>query len=226
MSIFVDKNNYNPEYHARPPLKRSFPYLFLRFLVLAICLLFSKHPSDLWLWSKSMFLNRLKPLSYPIPWLTFDVIRMLEKIIKPGMNVFEYGSGHSTLFFAGHRMNVYSVEHDKYWYDLMVKKIQYSGIDNVTIYHGDCQEKYVNAIETCGIKNFDIILLDGIHRLNCLYKGLPYLKSGGYLIFDDTDFNWFKDIEIDVPKNWAKKVYSGYEPLAGGRSETTIWRKS
>ena len=40
------------------------------------------------------------PLIDKRPWISFGAILFLEKILKKDMQVYEYGSGGSTLFFA------------------------------------------------------------------------------------------------------------------------------
>lgn len=53
------------------------------------------------------------------PWITFDSLEFLNKIVKPQHSVFEYGSGSSSIWWltklnAG---NLHSVEHDKQWHN-------------------------------------------------------------------------------------------------------------
>ncbi len=49
---------------------------------------------------------------YGKPWLVFDAIHFLENWLKPGMRVFEYGSGVSTFFFAQRVAEVTNEERD------------------------------------------------------------------------------------------------------------------
>lgn len=61
------------------------------------------------------------------PWLVFSAIRMIEKISKRGMRVFEFGSGGSTLFFYDRGCTVISVEHDAEWFDRVSTNIKSEG---------------------------------------------------------------------------------------------------
>ena len=45
-------------------------------------------------------LSNNSPLESELPWIAFDAIKYLDKRILPGDQVFEYGSGGSTLYFA------------------------------------------------------------------------------------------------------------------------------
>jgi len=51
----------------------------------------------------------------PIPWYTYPAIDFAGKIIKSSYNVFEFGSGNSSLWFASKCSTIKSVEHDEKW---------------------------------------------------------------------------------------------------------------
>jgi SAM-dependent methyltransferase len=223
--MFEDLANYDPSYHARVPLKRDPLNLALRGGWIVLSLLFSRHPTDVVLWLRSLALNRTKPLTFPIPWLTFDAIREVRGFLRPGMKIFEFGSGHSTIWFARAGAEVYSVEDDHHWYTAVERKLREDRLDRAHLYYADNETDYVGAIDRSGEHAFDILFFDGSYRLQCLQEALPYLKPGGILVFDDSDFNWFDGKDFGVPSDWEKKVFRGWEPLSGGRSETIIWRK-
>lgn len=50
-----------------------------------------------------------------VPWITYPAFRQLQRIIKPDWRVFEYGCGGSSLWWAKHVAEVFSVEHDAAW---------------------------------------------------------------------------------------------------------------
>src|SRR5215510_13313424 len=62
-------------------------------------------------------LNGKTPLDLELPWFSYSAIDFLETFLKAEMNVFEYGSGGSTLFFSQRAAKVYSVEDNVKWYD-------------------------------------------------------------------------------------------------------------
>jgi len=53
--------------------------------------------------------------SNPIPWFTYPAIDFTEKIVRSNFNVFEFGSGNSSLWFSSRCSNIKSVEHDEKW---------------------------------------------------------------------------------------------------------------
>lgn len=67
----------------------------------------------------------------PIPWLTYPAIRALERIVKPGMKVFEFGTGYSTLWWSHHVAEVVGVEHSAEW----VQKVRDRCPSNVDLRH-------------------------------------------------------------------------------------------
>lgn len=50
-----------------------------------------------------------------VPYITYPALRQLRRIIRPEFRVFEYGSGGSSLWWAGQVREVISVEHDAGW---------------------------------------------------------------------------------------------------------------
>jgi hypothetical protein len=50
-----------------------------------------------------------------VPWITYPAFRQLQRVIKPGGKVFEYGCGGSSFWWASHAAEVTSVEHDAAW---------------------------------------------------------------------------------------------------------------
>ena len=51
----------------------------------------------------------------PVPWLTYPAFAMLDRLAQPGLRVFEFGCGHSSLWWARKASEVVSVDHDLAW---------------------------------------------------------------------------------------------------------------
>ena len=56
------------------------------------------------------------PLSDAVPWTTFKALRWLDRFAKPTHQVWEWGSGGSTVFLANRVGQLTSIEHDKGWH--------------------------------------------------------------------------------------------------------------
>ena len=67
----------------------------------------------------------------PLPWMNYAVIHFLEERLKGSLSLFEYGSGYSTLFFAGRVDTVVSVESDRDWFEALQSMCP----ENVTLIH-------------------------------------------------------------------------------------------
>ena len=222
MDMFQDKARFDPERDGKVPLRRS-PFALLARLVYTLAsMLASRHPLDSVRWIRSM-LQRRHPLRYAMPWITFDAFRAIEHLAKPGTRVFEFGSGHSTLYWAEKGVEIHSVEDDRGWHDLLAERI--SGMPNAHLYFEAAQDGYVSKIEHVG-GAFDVVVIDGSHRKACLAIAQEFVKPGGLLLVDNTDWHWFRDADTLVPDDWDKQIFGGWAPFIGHRSETTIWKNS
>ena len=67
----------------------------------------------------------------PAPWLSPTSILFFQKYLKKDMVGAEFGSGSSTLFLAPRIAKLYSVEHNKMWYEMISKQLEESNFSNV-----------------------------------------------------------------------------------------------
>lgn len=131
------------------------------------------------------------------PWIHQEVIKLLDQVIKKDTRILEFGSGYSTVYFSNLSDNVISIEHNKNWYEkikvLLDKKVIYilkeinyisKPPENKLFYKSENLESLLNINQPL---EFDIILIDGIDRVNCAYGSYQYLKNGGMLILDDSN---------------------------------------
>lgn len=120
------------------------------------------------------------------PWWNVKATRKVADFLaaRPGARVFEYGSGASTAWLARRAAEVVSVEHHPEWHAELAGLV--SGFDNVSLLHRSIEgDAYANAIgETEG--NYDLIVVDGRRRAECLEQALKRLKPGGIVLFDDS----------------------------------------
>lgn len=63
-------------------------------------------------------------LRHKLPWITFGAIDFLNDLNLAGQNVFEYGSGGSTLYWLNHGAKCVSIEHDEAWYTRLQTELQ------------------------------------------------------------------------------------------------------
>lgn len=197
-----------------------------------------------------MRVNTTRPVSSfekELPWISYGSLKFLEKRINKEMKVFEYGSGGSTIYFSRKVEQVISVEHNQEWYSSLKIKLKELGINNVKldlvfpekinslasraiksqsspIWENYDFTKYVNSINSYENNYFDLIVIDGRVRVECLKTSLIKLKSGGYLLFDNSERERYQN-ELEKLKIWV--CYKNYGPVVQeySFSETTIFRK-
>lgn len=66
-------------------------------------------------WQHSVVRQRSVNADGPVPWITYPALRLLERVVRPHFRVFEYGAGHSSLWWARRVREIVSVEHDPAW---------------------------------------------------------------------------------------------------------------
>lgn len=119
----------------------------------------------------------------PIPWYTYPAIAFLDQFDFSDKNVFEYGSGNSSRFWAKRARTIVSVEHDSDWY----LKINEMKSVNQTLMLKDNKSEYINSIDI-GAMAYDLIIIDGVYRLNCAKRAIDNLIQGGIIILDNSDW--------------------------------------
>jgi len=179
-------------------------------------------------------------MNKPAPWLSPTSILFFKKYLKSEMVGAEFGSGSSTLFFAPRISKLYSVEHNKEWYDLICNKLKESGLNNVDYrfvlqndkddfknasFHledsGDYEVRrdYVNyfrALNDIEDASLDFAIVDGRARTECCMEILPKIKKGGILILDNSERDRYYPV-FDKMKN--ESIYK----TTNGLTNTTFW---
>jgi hypothetical protein len=79
----------------------------------------------------------------PLPWFTFPAIAFLETLDVSDLNVLEWGSGHSTLWWASRAATVLSIEHDQSWYDRVRRDLKHMTTVELRLVRDD--EAYVRS---------------------------------------------------------------------------------
>ncbi|MFK8016457.1 MAG: FkbM family methyltransferase [Gammaproteobacteria bacterium] len=117
----------------------------------------------------------------PIPWMNYGAVSFLEQRLTDDLEVFEYGSGNSTIFIANLVKHITAVECDQGWSDY-VKGILPSNANVVFCAKGDAG--YVDSIAEQG-KPFDVVIVDAEERPRCLVNAADHLTDRGVVILDD-----------------------------------------
>ena len=194
---------------------------------------------------KYIFSWEKSPLDLEVPWLGFDVKNWLDKNLNKEMVVFEYGSGGSTLYYAKKVKKIISVEHDKYWYEVVKNKLAAGGLDNSEFhlchpepimnnepnlysstdenYQGMTFEKYVEKINAYPDNYFDLVVVDGRARTSCLKQVLSKVKDGGYVLLDNSERSEY-NLGIRLFDKFVVKIFFGPGFSNNTPCEARIWQ--
>lgn len=166
----------------------------------------------------------LTPDGEPLPWMNYTVIEQFEKRLTKDLIVFEYGSGFSTLFFAARVKSVDSIEYDPEWFEILKKKIP-SNVDVIFI-PKDVNGNYCRAIQQSG-KLYDVVIVDGRDRVNCVYKSIERLTGHGVIVLDDSDRERYKPaFEFIKSKGFKSLELTGLKPTGFEAYQTTIFYRA
>ena len=129
-----------------------------------------------------------------VPWISYDAQALLGRHLTPASRVLEFGSGMSTLWFADRAGAVVSVEHHAEWYAKVKAMLpQDAAID---------YRLATDPAAYCAVADepgFDLVLVDGRFRDQCVATGLKVLRPGGILYLDNSD-HALDDYDGDVPR--------------------------
>lgn len=159
--------------------------------------------------------------SRSIPWLTYPFLAFIQDRLNSDILLFEYGSGYSTLFWAGNLKRVFSVEHDLRWHEKMKSKLP----DNVVYKYASLDDNYVGSISETGVK-FDVIVIDGRKRVECALLAPNFLKMGGVIIWDNSlRIQYKKGIEFLEQEGFRHIDFTGLNPLGHVKTVTSVFYK-
>jgi hypothetical protein len=159
----------------------------------------------------------------PIPWYSYPAVEYLSQFDFSDRDVFEYGSGNSTLFWAARSKSVVTVEHDKAWHDT-IKASMPANVE-LRLRPETDPAVYANTIGEEGPQRlFDVIIDDASHRNRCAKVALPYLKPGGLFILDNSD--WFPNTAAWLRAQDLIQIdFCGFAPINHYTQATSIFMR-
>ena len=182
----------------------------------------------------------------PAPWIAPAATLFLDEWLNKDRKMAEFGSGFSTIFFAERVNEIVSIEHFKPWYDKVVEIFKNKSITNIDYrfipenvsdesidtslsesiseYDPDFKIKneytsYFQALSDKPEEYFDIILVDGRARTECVFSSLDKLKKGGLMVLDNSERSRYK-VVFNRLKSWESHTVSN------GLTDTSFWIKS
>jgi hypothetical protein len=171
-----------------------------------------------------------------------EEVEYIENLVNKDSKVFEWGSGGSTIYFYPLVHTYISVENIRLWYELVRQRLIMDKVQGITkrnnntiliyidersdyienkkgrgsIKDGVHLKKYVNSIDETNIDDFDLILIDGDVRANCLLKAIQYATENTTIILHD----YYK---YHDSYKWIEKNYKPERPIK--ESNMAVFRK-
>jgi SAM-dependent methyltransferase len=159
----------------------------------------------------------------PLPWVTYPFIQFISGRLKKNLEIFEFGSGNSTFYYADKVALVDSVENNEVWYE----KIKNTMPQNVKLFFCELENggdycKYAAKTNTV----YDMIIVDGRDRVNCCINCVKALKPGGVIVLDDSEReNYVPALEFLAEQGFRKIDFWGTAPIVNYLKCTTIFYK-
>ena len=157
----------------------------------------------------------------PLPWINYPAIDFLARHVKPDMSLFEYGCGHSTLWWATRVREVIACDHDQEW----VERIRPRAPNNVALRHVALEYGGDYCRVVAGYPGrFDIVVIDGRDRVNCARHAVTGLKPEGIIVWDNTDREEYRPgFEALAAAGFRRVEFTGMAPTLNERLETSIF---
>ena len=157
-----------------------------------------------------------------IPWFTYSSIDFISTRLNDNHVVFEYGSGNSTIWFSRKVHKITSIEHNKKWYLKIKEKILMQ--PNVIYLMKEIETgEYQNEILNYN-KEFDIIVIDGEQRNECIINSLQALKDDGIIIWDNSDrLDYIEGYNFLFSNGFKKIDFWGLVPINPAKVCTSIF---
>jgi predicted O-methyltransferase YrrM len=125
------------------------------------------------------------------PWFTKPFLDILATWDLSNADIFEWGAGHSTIWYATKCKSLISVETNKEFYISVKERLIEKNLTNVEFFNFcvDVPEeapKYVSIIDR-NDKKYDYVSIDGSLRNECGVTCVKHLKPGSIVILDNAN---------------------------------------
>jgi len=157
----------------------------------------------------------------PIPWISYPALHFLETRTRPDMEVFEFGSGYSTLWWATRVKKVIACESDAGWH-AQVQKLAPKNVELVL----SAIDEYPGIIARRP-EAFDVVVIDGGDRVRAAESAVAALNRSGVILWDNTDRpEYQRGLELLREQGFARIPFVGPGPVVNITWETSIFYRS
>lgn len=154
----------------------------------------------------------------PIPWISYPALHFIAAHTRPEMQVFEFGSGYSTLWWASRVRKVVSCEADEKWC-AQVQKRAPANVELLRVDEKDYPETAVRWPDT-----FDVVVIDGGDRVACTKSAVSALNAGGVILWDDAERTEYQPgFAFLRERAFARIDFVGLGPIVNITKATSIF---
>lgn len=157
----------------------------------------------------------------PIPWCTYPFIKFIEPRLNKNFNVFEFGGGNSTIWYAKRVNNIKAVEHDKKWVEYISLKMPGNAeiIYRELTLNGDYSREVLK-----NESKYHIIIIDGRDRNNCAKNAVNSLTTDGVIIFDNANLPDYKEsMNLFQSEGFKRIDFIGLSPVTNHNNYTSVF---
>jgi Methyltransferase domain len=186
-------------------------------------------PLSAWRWLPSALLTRLGVrFGDPGPWIVPAATAWLARAVQPSWEVFEFGSGYSTAWFALRVGSVVSLEDDPVWLSKTSDCLRQRGVTNCSLLQSPLSD-FSARIDDWPDSTFDLVVVDSmetetVSRLDCIKAARQKVKPGRYLLLDDSD-NPSLWSASDILSSWHVQRFVGMKDFPFAVFETSIFTR-
>ncbi|MEN3975980.1 methyltransferase domain-containing protein [Emcibacter sp. SYSU 3D8] len=119
-----------------------------------------------------------------LPGWPYPAVQAIERLVQPDWRVLEFGSGWSTLWLADRCAETVSIESSPVWAAFVQRKSE-SCRGKVQV----IQRELEDYPDTAGFADasFDLCVVDGLCRHDCIENAMRVIRPGGYLYLDNSE---------------------------------------
>lgn len=160
----------------------------------------------------------------PLPWFSYPAIEFIEGADFSQYDVFEWGSGFSTLYWASRARSVTAIEDDRDWFQ-RIDQLRVGWNGAVTLGFESEQDRYVEAYLP---GEQDVVVIDGSWRGLCARHVIDSVAGGlddrlRLVILDNS--NWFPQASraLENSLQWQRVDFCGMAPALDYGTVTSMF---
>lgn len=134
------------------------------------------------------------------PWYTKPALDYLSSLNLSDKIVFEYGLGASSYWWCRKCKSLYGVDNNPEYVQAVKNATDHEAI----VWYEEYPDYALKPL-TFDFK-FDIIIIDGIYREECVPVALKCLKAGGMLIYD----NWMQP-SVEIQSQYSQELLLSFK---------------